>query len=119
MCASRNEVWEGTTGFVPDPADLRGVQQVGGYLGYSGRGANSLGKAARDPTWKSGAFRLHWPPRRGNRLVLLLGAAIGQADILKVDSLLGWDWNNLGDFEKLGVAKAEQEADARVIRQPL
>jgi hypothetical protein len=36
-----------------------------------------------------------------------------------VDSLLGWDWNNLGDFEKLGVAKAEQEADARVIRQSL
>jgi hypothetical protein len=56
---------------------------------------------------------------RGNRLALLLGAAIGQADVLKVDSPLGWDWNSLGDFEKPGVAKAEQEADARGIRQPL
>lgn len=72
---------------------------------------------ANDPTRKSGAFRLHWPPTRGNRPALLLGADIGQADVLY--SLLGWDWNNLGDFEKLGVAKAEQEADARVIRQPL
>jgi hypothetical protein len=33
--------------------------------------------------------------------------------------VLNWDWTNLGDFEKLGVAQAEQKADARVIRQSL
>jgi hypothetical protein len=36
-----------------------------------------------------------------------------------LDSILSRQWNNLGDFEEPGVAKAEQEADARIIRQPL
>jgi hypothetical protein len=93
----------------------RAMSALGGRAEAPGRAAN----AAYDPTQKSGAFRLHWPPTRRNRLALLLGAAVGQADVLKVDSLLGCDWNNLGDFEKLGIAKAEQEADARVIRKPL
>jgi hypothetical protein len=39
---------ERTTGFGPRPPSC-GVQQVGSYLGYSGRGANAFGKAARDP----------------------------------------------------------------------
>ena len=68
---------------------------------------------------KSGAFRLHWPPMRGNLPAPLLGAAIGQADVLIADGVPGWDWNNPGNFEKLGVAKAEEEADARVCRQAL
>ena len=27
------------------------LQQLGSYLGHSGRGANPFGKAARDPEW--------------------------------------------------------------------
>jgi hypothetical protein len=56
---------------------------------------------------------------RHPRLELLRGAAIGQADVLELDSVLGREWNNLGDLQESGVAKAEQEADARVMRQPL
>jgi hypothetical protein len=50
----------------PASADLR-VQQVGGNLGHSGRGANAFGKAPRDPKppfrcRPAGAHRglLHW-----------------------------------------------------------
>jgi hypothetical protein len=32
------------------------LQQVGSYLGYTGRGANALGKAARDPFATSAAL---------------------------------------------------------------
>src|SRR5262245_30488488 len=49
---SRNETLERTAGFDPTPPTCA-AQQIGSYLGYSGRGANTFGKAARDPNRKS------------------------------------------------------------------
>src|SRR5262245_2924331 len=56
--------------------------------------------------------------RDGGALVLC-GAVIGQADVPDLHGVLGREWNNLGDLYEAGVAKAEQETHAGVIRQPL